>query len=107
MASAEVVVDDDEVAADSITQLPFLHTYPNGQHLSPHSGSESDSLVVCMELSGSTSTFCPSISQVMVAMVVQSWPSGQHRAVVLDESEMHVSPDGQQKLLGSPPPHVV
>ena len=59
-----------------------MQLYPKGQHLEPQAGNLSPVLVVKMVASGFLEASCKATSQGMVAILLQVFPSGQHRADV-------------------------
>lgn len=76
------------------------HWYPKGQHLFPHVGNLSPNFVVNISAAEFLVMFCCWISQLMVAISVQLWPSGQQSPDEELSREMQLLPVGQLKLLG-------
>lgn len=91
-----------EVAAlmRQILLLLVSHTYPNGQQLFPQVGRVPPRFFVIIDASGCAVVFCNLTSQLIVWIVLQFWPSGQHRADEEESRETQVSFAEQQKLPG-------
>ena len=81
--------------------LDEIQLYPKGQHFDPHVGSLSRTLVVKMLASGFFEASCKLISQGIVAMLLQVFPSGQHKAEVPLSSDMQLDPASHLKESGS------
>jgi hypothetical protein len=92
----------------SLKHMPLLQVYPRGQHLSPHVGRATPSVLArCIWFSGWRVALSWFTSQVMVWMMAQSEFAGQQMTdwVIALLRGIHAVSFGQQKSDGKPAPH--
>jgi hypothetical protein len=92
----------DEAALAFITHWLFWQLNPLGQQAPPHASNFPSKSVLCSWFVGYRAAFCCVTSQVIGAIVLQSWPVGQHTTDAALLNGIHAESDGQQKVDKTP-----